>query len=289
MKPRAIAPWIAVVTVAAVLAGCQALQQLAAGIDKPTARLAGVGIDDLGPSAVTLRFDVDVTNPYAVDLPLVGLDYSLASGGKTFLTGKAEPGADIPARGHRTIAVPARISIPGLLGLLAGVKPGSMVPYAADVTVSVDAPGLGRLGLPLHRQGEVPVPAIPEVSLSGIRVHDVGLNGASATVDLRLRNTNVFPLDLTSLSYALGLGGSPALRGEVERTVSIGPSAESVIPIDLSLSTEALGAAALKALSGGGTSWSLSGSLRAGTPYGPIVIPLQAAGQTGVERAGGGN
>ena len=56
----------------AALGGCAALDAL--NLQKPTARVAGVRLQDIDLSAVTMLFDVELENPYSVPLPLTNLE-----------------------------------------------------------------------------------------------------------------------------------------------------------------------------------------------------------------------
>ena len=138
------------------MAGCGTVQSILS-LDKPTARIVGLGIKDISLESATLMFDVEVSNPYAVALPLVNVDYGLASGGTQFLSGDATLQGAVPAKGKKTVSVPATIVYTQLLTALKDVRPGSVLPYKADLGFSVDSKIAGPLRLPLHKEGELPV------------------------------------------------------------------------------------------------------------------------------------
>jgi hypothetical protein len=79
-------------------------------------------------------------------------------------TGKANLEGTIPAGGKKTISLPIKISYLEVVQAFKGVGPGSKIPYKADVGLSVNAPALGVIRLPLNKTGELDVPAIPKVS-----------------------------------------------------------------------------------------------------------------------------
>ncbi len=78
-----------------------------------------------------------VANPYTTNLPLTDLTYSLASGGSTFIDGKVTPTGSIPARGKKIIQIPATVPFRSLLAALKSIKPGAVVPYAAQFKIGV--------------------------------------------------------------------------------------------------------------------------------------------------------
>ena len=153
---------VSVVLVCGVMVGCGSFAS-------PSARVVGVGIQDFGLKALTLKFDVNVKNPNAVKLPLMNLDYSLASDGKPFLSGDAQLQGFVPANGEKVVPLLAKVGYLELLEVLTKFKPGSVVPYQGELGLSVDIPVLGRKRLPLKAKGSIPIPAIPSVELTEIR------------------------------------------------------------------------------------------------------------------------
>lgn len=43
------------------------------------------------------------------------------------------------------------------------IRPGSKIPYKADVGLSVDTQALGQIRLPLNKTGELTTPTIPQI------------------------------------------------------------------------------------------------------------------------------
>lgn len=258
------------------LPGCQTLNQLA----KPTASITNVRPRDLSLTSAMLDFDVEVANPYSVPLPLADLDYRLATGGKPFLTGQAPISGAVPAGGKKVVTVPVRVSFADLLAAVTSITPGSVVPYDAGLGLSVNAPALGPLRLDLGKKGEVPVPAVPEVSLDHVAWDQVTLDKAGGTLHVKIKNTNQFPIDLSRLQYDLALAGTRVGGTTVEKMAKFEPGAENVIELPVSISPKNLGVGLLNMLLGKGSGYSLGGNLDLDTPFGPIRVPYQKGGQT---------
>src|SRR5258708_10336324 len=144
-----------------LLAGCQSLQDLIGGVQKPSAHVIGASIRGLSLENIVLLFDVEVENPYGTGLPLIDLAYSLTSGGSKFLEGAVTPTGSIPAHGKQVLQIPATVPFSSLLPALKRLKPSAVVPYTADFKIGMDAPVLGRLEVPLSESGECPVPSPP--------------------------------------------------------------------------------------------------------------------------------
>jgi len=143
-------------------AGCESIQQVMM-VKKPTASLKAVSFENITLKSATLLFDVEVQNPYPVALPLLNMDYALATGANKLLSGKADLQTTIPANDKKVVSLPATISYLDVAKAFMGIRPGSKIPYQADVGLSVDTQSLGQIRLPLNKTGELSAPAIPEI------------------------------------------------------------------------------------------------------------------------------
>ena len=269
---------------AALLAGCQSMQDMLGGVPKPTAHVIGVSIRGLSLENVVLLFDVEVQNPYAAGLPLIDLGYSLASGGTKFLEGTVTPTGTIPARGSQVLQVPATVPFSSLYTTLKGIKPGANVPYTADFRIGVNVPVLGKIDVPLSKSGEFPVPAVPQVELSSLAVGKLSLDQMKATAILQIKNTNQFPLDLTRLGVSFALGGQEVGGSKLSNPVSLPSGQATKLEIPLSFSPRAVGIGLVNLLKGDQIAYKVSGSIDANTRYGPLTLPFSHVGNTAVTR-----
>ncbi len=155
------------VLVSVFFVGCETMQH-ALSLKKPAARMTGLKFENVKLDSATLLFDIEVDNPYPVALPLMNLDYGLSSGAEPFLTGSADLQTTVPAKSKKTVSLPANINYLDMLRALKGIKPGSKIPYKANLGLSVDTPALGRIKLPLKKEGEVVLP-----TPSGANIKDI--------------------------------------------------------------------------------------------------------------------
>jgi len=146
--------------------GCETLQTAMLNLNKPTASLKGLRFENATLDTANLLFDIEVDNPYSIDLPMTNLDYGLTTNGKSFLNGKAGLQAMVPANSKKTFSLPAKINYLEMFKALKGIKPGSNIPYEAELGLSVDAPAIGEMRLPLKKQGEI---TLPTVDAAGIK------------------------------------------------------------------------------------------------------------------------
>ena len=269
---------------ATLVAGCSSLDEVVESAPKPSARILGAGVRNLSLQSLDLVFDVEVSNPYGVNLPLVDLNYTIGSSGQQLLSGSIKPSGSVPANGTSVVQLPARLDLAAVLKTLPGVKPGAVVPYDAQINLIVDVPLLGEMNLPLERSGEIPVPAPPQITLLSFDVGNLGLDEVRAEARLRVNNTNRFRIDLARIRFNLALGGRNVASTRLSAAPKLAPGQSAVLKIPLSLSPRALGAGVLDVLSGGDASYAISGRLDVMTRYGELALPFSQRGNTTVRR-----
>ena len=144
--------------------GCETLNSLMQ-YEKPTANLAGVSFGEVSLKEAELLFNVEIKNPYVLDLPLLNVDYDLQSGGHPLLAGKADLATTIPAKSSKVVTLPMSFNYLDLLNALTSmgdVRPGSQIPYTAQVGLSLDSPVVGTMRLPLTKEGMLNVPTVED-------------------------------------------------------------------------------------------------------------------------------
>ena len=266
------------------LAGCQSVDDVLKSAPKPTARVTGAHLQDLSLEKAGLVFDVEVRNPYAVALPLVEVGYALATGGQQVAEGRIKPSGSISASGSKVLQVPVGIEFRSLFAAAKSVRPGSVVPYTANMDLGVDAPVVGRVNVPVSYRGELPVPAVPEASLAALDIGALSLDKVAATAKVRVQNTNQFDLDLGKLALELQLGGKDVARSTAVAGTKLGPGQSATVEVPVAFSPRAFGMGVFNLLRGSEAGYVLSGSLDVGTRFGPITLPLDARGTAPISR-----
>src|SRR3990172_10503883 len=139
------------ITALIVSCGCSVLPSSL----KPRAKLTGVHFDEFTGGALGLTFDVEVKNPYPVSVPVTRLAYSLTSNQTEFIAGSTEPNAVIPASSEVNVALPVKVDYRRMWQGLKGIRPGSVIPYQADLVLSMDTKSFKTIDLPLCKKGEI--------------------------------------------------------------------------------------------------------------------------------------
>ena len=271
-------------TVVLVATGCDMLQILLERSTKPSARLTGIHLKSLSLDAAQLALEVEVKNPYSVALPLVDIDYALSSEGQPFLSGQTQLGQAIPAGQTKAFTLPTTVRFLELLDVVKDVEPGTVVPYQANVGVSVDVPQLGLVRVPLQKDGQIPVPTVPSVELTRVDWKSLDLQKALAVLNLQLVNNNQFPVDLRQMGYGLSLAGKQVAEASVQHDGSFNPGQPRQIHVPISISPIQLGLAFFEILKGQGADYEISGNLDLDSPFGPMSMPYTRQGKTTFSR-----
>lgn len=131
---------------------------------RPTAKLTGIHFGELDRAALELAFDIEIRNPYSVDMPLTSMTYSLYSKNRVLATGSANPNTTIPAGAKQKVSLPVRVHYGHILRTLKDVEPGSKIRYKAELTISANTQTLGQIEVPMKKSGKIKLPYISGVT-----------------------------------------------------------------------------------------------------------------------------
>ncbi len=145
---------ISLASVALFAVGCSALN-----VQRPTAAVTGMAVQDVTSTGFTMNFGVDVTNPNGFELPLTTADYKIGLGGANVAEGKATPTGSIPAGGTRSVTLPVTLTYQNLLAAeQAVVSSGGNVPYTLDGGLSFGTRSpFGDVRVPIQNSGTLPM------------------------------------------------------------------------------------------------------------------------------------
>ncbi len=270
---------LALALFATFIAGCDSMQTMLQGMDRPGASLKNVEIANLDLQGADLVFDVELSNPYPAAIPLLDMSYQLASGGKQVLQGDAKLNATVPAKGSRRVKLPVKLAFADLLDAVSGVKPGEVVDYSAALDLAVDVPGAGRMTLPIKHDGKVPIPAVPKVSVEKLAWEKLSPTEAKGVASISITNSNAFPVELRNMNYALELGGERVAESSIASAIEFQQGRAERIAVPVSLAPMKLGLGLINMLSGDSAGYEIGGDMILGTPYGSINAPFHYGGE----------
>ena len=261
-----------------VLAVMLAMLSLLSGcgvLGKPSANIVDAKLADLSLEGVTLALKVDVKNPYPIAVPLTNVEYALSSKQESILTGAITNPGSIPARGSKTLEVPLKVKFADVLAAVEGLKLGAVVPYAVNMNFNLDVPGGEKLSLPLTKEGELPIPSVPEVRVNEVRWDEVSLLNAKGMIKLDVTNTNEFDVGLSKFAYAMSVGGTEVVSGKLSDAASLSPGQTKTLEIPVKISPASLGLAVVNMLKSSKPSYEIVGDLGLKTRFGNFELPTK--------------
>jgi hypothetical protein len=258
-------PWL-------LLGGCKQLPNMRDLKDLlPEVHFDELKVDDIDFQKLEARFVLDVTNPYPVELDLAETSWKLGLAGSPFLDGTNEKGTLISASETSKVRIPFTMRWTDAFAVVSQARASDTLPYTLDADLGFDSP-VGRVDVPLHREGDMPALHAPKLSLKGLRVAglDLGRQTATIEVDLGLDSDQPSALTFEAFQYGLKLAGHDVASG----TAQVGAVQDNktvTLPADIRL--VALGEAVVDALTQKKpVKVRLTGDASVGTPFG--VVPF---------------
>ena len=190
--------------IAALSTGCETNHK-AQLLEKPTARIISLELQDVQLDYVTMLFDVEVNNPYPTSLPLVSLNYSLTSGASSFLTATTIKSTTVPPNRKEVVSLSDEVLYSRFLKAL-NSKPGSKITYIAQFQLWADAPNVGLIKLPAEHEGQLTLPNLPEIKMEDRIYHSLDVVFIPTPQDIVEKMLMLAQVKKEDLVYDLGCG-----------------------------------------------------------------------------------
>jgi len=217
------------------LTGCESLKRLGLSIERPTARVVGVDLNRLDFSEAELGARIAVDNPNPVGVAVAGFSYSFFVEGVEFLSGDQERGLTIDPFEEREIAFPVTVGFGNVVDTVIAVGEQDEADYVLSVDVRLDVPVLGRVTIPLRREGTFPIVRPPSVTVNDLVLESLGISGARLELTVEVENPNGFALTLESLSYSFAVQERIWVDGTTDRSRTIPANGTGEVGADFTL------------------------------------------------------
>ena len=232
---------ILVLVAATLLTGCESLRRLGLTVERPTARLESVSLANLTFREAELDASILVDNPNAVGITLSGLSYRLEIEGSEFIAGDQPKGIAVAAFDESALSLPVRIGFENLFDTYESVRTKDEASYLLEVDLRFDLPILGRVTIPLRREGTMPVVRPPSVRVASLRLDSISIVGARLSLTMAVENPNGFALGLESLDYSFAVQERVWVDGTTRSAQRIPPNGSGELSTEFTLSFAALG------------------------------------------------
>jgi len=224
---------------------CSALDSIMRGsVKKPKVSFESAELIGLTFADADLLFVLEIENPNSFGVHMAGFDYDFRIDEATFVSGISEDRLDIDAGGTSTVELPVNVAYSDLFSSFSSLIDKDESTYQISCGFTFDLPVLGRIRIPVSREGEIPVLRFPKIRYGGLKLTNLSFSKVELELSMYLDNPNALALNLSSLTYDLEINQSPWVVGGLQHTVEIGEHEEGVIrlPFTLNLIEVGMGA-----------------------------------------------
>lgn len=222
-----------------LLGSCAWLQEEA--WQEPEFRVLSSELTGLTPTDAQLETRFEITNPNAFGISLGALDYQLSVNEADVLGGRQSQGASLAAGEATEVTLPLSLNFAETIELVSGLRGREKLDYRIDAGMSVNIPVAGQRRLPATVSGEVPIPRIPTVRASNLRLDNLTLSSVDLLLTLEVDNPNVFELIIDRFSWEFALNHHRVAGGDARQRVRLTEQGTGMIELPLSVSLAELG------------------------------------------------
>lgn len=229
------------------LSGCAELSKHADAI-KPTASLTGMRLANINFEQADLIFELAVENKNPVALDLAGMDYDLKIANQSLVSGVTAQAIKIKANATSPVQLPITLKFADLKKLPGELWNKDNFAYQLDTTFNIILPIIGNYAIPVSKQGELPVPKIPDIKIKGVKIKQLNLTSADLVAQVEITNPNAFNLAMSDFNYQLNINQQTWGKGNLNEKNNIPQKGSAVINIPIKLDILSVGQSAYKLL-----------------------------------------
>lgn len=247
---------------------------------KPDADIAGFDVPVINTKRAEIVIDVLITNPNPIPIPLVDMIYEISSDGRKLCSGTIPDAGTVHAHGKETVKIPLTLIYKDIVDTFDDIEPGQVLPYLCKVTLLIDVPVIGRITIPLEKEGEIPIPHVPDVDLDNIDWDHLSLEETSATLHLTLKNLNKFDIGINSFEYSLQIADVSIGEASLKESTEVKGEGEGKLQVPITFRPKDFGGALWDIIRGRGTGYTMVGAVNVDTPFGPMHLPFSKTSET---------
>jgi len=220
-----------------ILSQCSELTQILEGltVQKPTAEVAGISLQNLSPQDADLLFNIKVSNPNSVGIKLSGFDYNLLLQDNSFLKGDEGSEIDIAANSNGVIKFPLTVNFNDLYNTYQNLKNEDEINYTLDLGLNVDLPVLGMVRVPVSKSDKLPTLKIPAVKLKTIKLDNFSLTKASFNLQFEVNNPKQWNLKLDKMDYNLVVNNKKWAVGNITEQIKVKSRDKNLVKIPFTI------------------------------------------------------
>ena len=171
-------------------------------------------------------------------------------------------GLEIKPVATSTVQLPVTVKFDDLRRLSGDLWNQDRFAYQLDTEFDVDLPLIGSYTIPVTRSGELPVPRLPQVKITGLKINHLSYSAAELVAQVEVHNPNVFELAFSDFDYRLYVNQREWGKGSIDQRIAIPQKGAGSLGIPVRLNIMEMGQTAYQLLSSSQSlQYNLQGSL----------------------------
>jgi LEA14-like dessication related protein len=253
-------------------------------VKAPELSLKSVDFTKIDFNGLTLLSKVDVRNDNSVDIPLPKIVWDLNIIDNPFVDGIIQSEGSLKSNNSTEVEFPVSFTYENLIKTIAALTDEN-AKYKINMIAHIPVPQLGNMEWPFSHEGKVPLMRIPDINVASAPKASItygnslisgvpGLpTGGKIDFSLNLKNASNVAVILNQLSCTLKINNTPLSLGLTDKP-TIGAGATEKIDFSLPLTVSDITNIGLTLLTGGISSYSLTGESKFGIPDFPLIDKL---------------
>jgi LEA14-like dessication related protein len=186
---------------------------------------------------IELVFNLAVENKNPVSIKLAGLDYDLKIEEQSLISGTTAQAIKLKANASSPVQIPITLKFNDLKKLPGELWRKDEISYQLLSQFNIDLPIIGNYAIPVTKQGTLPVPKAPKISVKDIKIKNISFTTAQLVAHVEVNNPNDFNLDISDFNYQLKINQQNWGQGKITQANRIPKNAKTTIaiPVELNL------------------------------------------------------
>lgn len=235
-----------------LITGCSELKNLQnmLNVKNPDVKFEKVELTGLSFEKADLMVGLKIINPNDFTIKLDGFDYELLINQQSFLSGNQDKGLDIKANNFSIVQLPLALNYEDLFKTYENFKNDDLLKYTIKTGLTFDLPVVGKVRVPVSKEGELPSLKIPSISFKSLKIKDIGFSGADMVLEINIDNPNISALMLNTMDYNLNVNGKSWISGEAHDKIDIKGKEESTLTVPFKLNFLQMGQSVYQLITG---------------------------------------
>lgn len=242
----------------------------------PTVRFTHFNSIAITPQVIKFQVKLAIRNQMPVNLNIQRVDYAVDLNGKELFTSSFDQLKRMKGKGRQVVTFPFQIAMKDIVGQAVDILAGESIKVSFRGFVY---PGgnFGFASIPFKMTQTIPMPRVPEITLA--RTEGTPFEKIFK-VFLKIKNKNTFPLTIKAIDSYLEINQKKYSLLKTREVTKIEPKTTGTLELQMHNTTGKTLSMILNVVQSPSPKFNVGGTIKCGTPYGLIYVPLKLIGES---------